>query len=55
MGKDEDKDEAKLEDLYMEDDEKDNEDAIWVRMRIRVSMRISIWSMMRKTMRMRYG
>ena len=36
---------------------KDNEDEIWVRMRIRMrlNLRISIWRMTRKTRRMRYG
>ena len=39
----------------MEHDEKDDENEIWVRMRIRLSMRISLWRMTRKKMWMRYG
>ena len=56
-GRDDNKDDTEPEDLHMEDDEKDNEDEIWVRMRImmRLSLRISIWRMMRKTTRMRCG
>ena len=51
MGEDEDK--AKREDQHIEDDEKDNEDEMWVRMmiRMRLSLTISIW----RTMRMIYG
>ena len=45
MGEEEDKDEAKPEDQHMEDDEKVDEDAIWVRLRITLSLRISIWRM----------
>ena len=37
----------------MEHDEKDDEDEIW--MKIRLSMGISIWRMTRKKMWMRYG
>ena len=56
-GRDDDKGDTEPEDQHMEDDEKDNEDEIWVRMRImmRLSLRIGIWRMMRKTMRMRCG
>ena len=56
MGEDENK--AKREDQHMEDDKKEDVDEIWVRMRIhvrmRLSLRISIWKMMRKKMRVRY-
>ena len=57
MGEDEDKDEVKPEDQHMEHNGKDDEVEMWVRRRIRMrlSLRISIWRMMRKSMRMRYG
>ena len=51
--RDEDKDKAVPKDQHM----KNNEDEMWVRMRIRMrlALKISIWRMMRKMMRIRYG
>ena len=54
-GRDEDKGEAVPEDQHIEDDKKDNEDKMWVRIGMRLSLRITIWRMKRKTMRMRCG
>ena len=56
MGEDKDKDEAKPEDHHMEDDAKtNNEDEMWVRRRIRTKLvlKISIWKIMGKVMRMK--
>ena len=55
--RDEDKDKAVPEDQHMEDEKKHSEDKMWVRMRIRMrfALRISIWRMTRKMMRMTCG
>ena len=51
MGEDEDEDEP--EDQHVED--MNDVDEMWVRMKIRLSLRICIWRMMRKMMTMRCG